>query len=498
MTSNINLDLYAGTLVQNNITKEFSLESSLAPPPMPPPLPSQSTQLNNNTNNNQIDFIIPDQLQPFSHFDLQSAFFNFERAKLIKEVLNLSINMRTGASAASKQQPKKSQETAADTIPLRVTNNKAPASNPTKYRSGIQSISSILGSLEQSSSVDSENIAGEIEWMERTGTIDRLKENGPKTRLSSSVFMHLNDDRVSLGDSNSLKKKQMLSASSGSHSLVEDCSFFRLELGGDVFKGLGLFGDLSQRRMMALNSVNILDRSVGSVYKKDIVDLMEANTSDPFVTEFQDWGAYFYRFYFLDQEHATYLGNDPLIGPCAISIRREKLMVNDVNNNMASTTRNFSTNTQLKKQKAGANNSGHNVSAGGSEKPYEYAYRLVFRSSDLSCLRGTILEEHLHTKHASGSKGLPHKEILSYLFPQLDIGCLRLADPKVNEKLVKLDESSLIKTHKIGVLLCKAGQSTEEQMYNNKESTPAFDEFLDLLGDRVTLKGLGLMTSIFI
>lgn len=43
--------------------------------------------------------------------------------------------------------------------------------------------------------------------------------------------------------------------------------------------------------------------------------------------------------------------------------------------------------------------------------------------------------------------------------------------------------------HKVGVLYCKAGQSTEEEMYNNESGGPALEEFLDLLGQRVRLKG---------
>lgn len=38
-------------------------------------------------------------------------------------------------------------------------------------------------------------------------------------------------------------------------------------------------------------------------------------------------------------------------------------------------------------------------------------------------------------------------------------------------------------------MYCRAGQSTEEDMYNNESAGPAFEEFLDLLGDRVRLKG---------
>jgi len=38
-------------------------------------------------------------------------------------------------------------------------------------------------------------------------------------------------------------------------------------------------------------------------------------------------------------------------------------------------------------------------------------------------------------------------------------------------------------------MYCKAGQSTEEEMYNNESAGPAFEEFLQLLGARVRLKG---------
>lgn len=39
------------------------------------------------------------------------------------------------------------------------------------------------------------------------------------------------------------------------------------------------------------------------------------------------------------------------------------------------------------------------------------------------------------------------------------------------------------------MLLCRAGQSTEEEMYNNEEATPAFSAFMDRLGEQVCLRG---------
>lgn len=38
-------------------------------------------------------------------------------------------------------------------------------------------------------------------------------------------------------------------------------------------------------------------------------------------------------------------------------------------------------------------------------------------------------------------------------------------------------------------MYCKYGQSTEEEMYNNEIGSPAFIEFLDLIGQRKRLKG---------
>lgn len=38
-------------------------------------------------------------------------------------------------------------------------------------------------------------------------------------------------------------------------------------------------------------------------------------------------------------------------------------------------------------------------------------------------------------------------------------------------------------------MYCRAGQSTEEEMYNNQDAGPALIEFLDTIGQKVRLKG---------
>lgn len=38
-------------------------------------------------------------------------------------------------------------------------------------------------------------------------------------------------------------------------------------------------------------------------------------------------------------------------------------------------------------------------------------------------------------------------------------------------------------------MYCKAGQQSEEEMYNNEEADPAFTEFLETIGQKVRLQG---------
>ncbi|XP_069043920.1 signal-induced proliferation-associated 1-like protein 3 [Lepisosteus oculatus] len=171
--------------------------------------------------------------------------------------------------------------------------------------------------------------------------------------------------------------------------------------------------------------------------------------------EHVDMGALYYQSWFHGKEHSNYFGTDEKLGPVAVSIRREKL----------------EDTKDLKDQ---------------------YQYRIIFRTSELVTLRGSILEDTIPstTKHGT-VRGLPLKDVLEYVVPELNAHCLRLAlsTAKVTEQLIKLDEQGLSKKHKVGILLCRAAQSTEEEMYNNEEASPAFQTFLSLLGDRVCLKG---------
>ncbi|XP_066532536.1 signal-induced proliferation-associated 1-like protein 1 isoform X3 [Hoplias malabaricus] len=173
------------------------------------------------------------------------------------------------------------------------------------------------------------------------------------------------------------------------------------------------------------------------------------------IVEHVDLGSYYYRKYFYLREHWNYLGVDETLGPVAVSIRREKLEDH-------------------------------------KEHGPQYNYRIIFRTSELTTLRGSIMEDSVPSTSKHGlARGLPLKEVLEYLVPELNAHCLRLAlnTPKVTEQLMKLDEQGLSFQLKVGVMYCMAGQSSEEEMYNNEAAGPALEEFLQLLGERVRLKG---------
>lgn len=64
----------------------------------------------------------------------------------------------------------------------------------------------------------------------------------------------------------------------------------------------------------------------------------------------------------------------------------------------------------------------------------------------LNTLRGSILEDAVPSTSKHGlARGLPLKEVLEYLVPELNVHCLRLAinTPKVTDQLMKLDEQGV-------------------------------------------------------
>ncbi|KAG8444549.1 hypothetical protein GDO86_009639 [Hymenochirus boettgeri] len=269
-----------------------------------------------------------------------------------------------------------------------------------------------------------------------------------------------------LGSKEDLNTKDSPDSDEGdgkSNDLVLSCPYFRNEIGGEGDRRIAL--TRANSSSVPAGESSSFESSLSSHCTNAGVSVLEVPRENQpihrekvkrYIIEHIDLGAYYYRKYFYGKEHHNYFGIDDNLGPVAVSIRREK--VEDA------------------REKEGS----------------LFNYRIVFRTSELSMLRGAILEDAIPATVRHGTaRGLPHKEILDYVIPELNIQCMRQAlnSVKVPEQLLKLDEQGLSFQHKVGILYCKAGQCTEEDMYNNETAGPAFEEFLDLLGQRVRLKG---------
>jgi len=202
-----------------------------------------------------------------------------------------------------------------------------------------------------------------------------------------------------------------------------------------------------------------------------------------FIIENFDIGATYYREHFYGLEHQNWFGVDDALGPIAISIRKERIPHHQSNCNSLVTSPSSEVATPIGSGPSSEEN-----------KLTKYQYRLIVRTSEISVLRGCVFEACIPGLCSSSSRHNHHmnhhaKEVFEYLFPEVSLSCLRLGVANADEQLLKLDEQVLTTTYKVGVIYCRDGQSTEEEMYNNEHSSPAFEEFLSLLGDRVRLKG---------
>ncbi|KAJ8341486.1 hypothetical protein SKAU_G00337770 [Synaphobranchus kaupii] len=316
------------------------------------------------------------------------------------------------------------------------------------------------------------------------------------------------------GSQEELSAKDGLGLDAGddkSNELVLNCPCFRNEIGGEGERKISLskLGSIGSGGSAAAGADgNPFESSLSTHCTNAGVAVLEVpkdsqgmhmDRGKRYIVEHVDLGAYYYRKYFYLREHWNYFGVDESLGPVAVSLRREKLEEHKEHgpqyNYPAHLPRQRAS---LAAQKAPA--SDRYVPSGGygtSGEPRSLRDRLNSRRcvaavGSLTTLRGSVLEDAVPSTSKHGTaRGLPLKEVLDYLVPELNAQCLRLAlnTPKVTEQLMKLDEQGLSFQLKVGMMYCQAGQSSEEEMYNNEAAGPALEEFLQLLGERVRLKG---------
>jgi signal-induced proliferation-associated 1 like protein 1 len=271
-----------------------------------------------------------------------------------------------------------------------------------------------------------------------------------------------------------------------SNQLLHSCPFFRNELGGEPEWCVGVSRCSSpqlQQPQQQHPSPTLLHRPI-STYGVSVLEFPHGKShwrhgicpyqKQPSVLERGDQGAFYYGNHFYAQEHQNWFGMDENLGPIAISIRREKMSPNESEQSNSS-----------------GHHHNHHHNNHHSHMKDQYIYRIIIRTSELATLRGTVLEEAIPSLKPPGPKGLSLREVLDMVSPEIHLPCLRLAipGPTTEQQLLKLDQQGLSNHYKVGILYCKAGQSTEEEMYNNEEGGQAFDDFLNLIGQRVRLRG---------
>lgn len=80
-------------------------------------------------------------------------------------------------------------------------------------------------------------------------------------------------------------------------------------------------------------------------------------------------------------------------------------------------------------------------------------------------------------------------DILRGISADLPSSLKLVSDPNLPQAIISLEEKQTIKGFKFGILYASEGQTKEDEMFSNVESSPEFQEFLDFIGDRVPLQG---------
>nr|XP_018899478.1 PREDICTED: GTPase-activating Rap/Ran-GAP domain-like protein 3 isoform X1 [Bemisia tabaci] len=91
----------------------------------------------------------------------------------------------------------------------------------------------------------------------------------------------------------------------------------------------------------------------------------------------------------------------------------------------------------------------------------------------------------------TSNKPMTVKQILSN-FPNMDKlekGPKEIFTPEIQKDLLLLEEQEGSVNFKFGVLYTKPGQPTDDEMFSNEEGSEEFDNFIDLLGEKIRLKG---------
>ena len=66
---------------------------------------------------------------------------------------------------------------------------------------------------------------------------------------------------------------------------------------------------------------------------------------------------------------------------------------------------------------------------------------------------------------------------------------LKVKNPAIVKELVQYEAKNIISCYKFGVLYCKPFQTLENDIFSNQATSPQYGEFLEFLGEKITLQG---------
>ncbi|KAI1897294.1 hypothetical protein AGOR_G00081840 [Albula goreensis] len=172
-----------------------------------------------------------------------------------------------------------------------------------------------------------------------------------------------------------------------SNELVLSCPCFRNEVGGkgertlspstlgSIGSGGSSTGEGEEGPLETPASHHFSNAGVAMLEAPRDGQSLHSERGKQYIVEHVDLGSCYYRKYFYLREHWNYLGVDETLGPVAVSLRREKLEDH-------------------------------------KEHGPQYNYRVIFRTSELTTLRGSILEDAVPSTSKHGTpRGLPLKEL---------------------------------------------------------------------------------------
>lgn len=65
----------------------------------------------------------------------------------------------------------------------------------------------------------------------------------------------------------------------------------------------------------------------------------------------------------------------------------------------------------------------------------------------------------------------------------------RIREKTIINDLIEFEQGHVVKKFKFGVLYVRDGQTTEDEWFGNERGSPGFEDFLTIIGDRITLQG---------